>query len=399
MMSSNAYLKIKNSVLKNLNTLSLDKLDYKYSKNSDSSLFTTCFAVFVLDLFKELDEEKSDVKLQLSNYINSFQCHKSGLFNPNNKLHHDHIRNTYQLTCFALSALNILGQKPNYKIQVINNWIGKEYVESYLFKNGCHVGAPGSGNKAMFQAIFLTNEYKNTGEKKYLDSMKYWFDFHERHKNQHGFFGNSKKNYWYKGLQNSFHQLLVYNYWGREYSKLNKVSEIIPLLQDSDGHFAPKVGGGSCEDYDAIYYLLTCLNTGVRVHKSDQIIDRAITAILKNQNKDGGFCESRLSDHSVIKKIFLQLSHVMNSPNKEIFFLKLKKTAKYIFKTNDIKHTGWVAEGQRWNESTLWATWFRCLTLAEITSYREPELASKYFNFHDFIGLGIPAKKNQISLN
>ncbi|MCW8965806.1 MAG: hypothetical protein OQK82_03835 [Candidatus Pacearchaeota archaeon] len=372
---------IRNSVLQWLSTMAVDEkqIKYKFSKNSGDSLFSSCFALFILDLFKETDNLSERQKIDWSDYINSFQKKEDGLFYPEPIYHHDKERAVYQVTSFCLSALSILEKKPRYRLAVVDKWRSPECVEKYLSERGCHLGMGGSGNKAMFQAIFLTHEYEETADETLKQSINAWFAFHDKHQNEFGFWGKSGRLYY--GVQNAFHQFVIYDYWNRTYHKIEKIVETIRHIQGKDGHFSPIPGGNTCKDYDAIHFL-TCseFDQSRRV-----IFDKIKKAMFLCQNNDGGFCENKLKPIKLIKLPYL-LSFAFNGYNSALTKYRITSIAKELLKAKKLKQRKWVKEGQPWNESTLWDTWFRMLTMAEISVCLDHNLSD--FRFHKHIGLG-----------
>lgn len=367
----------------------VDRFSYNFSPTSSHSLFTSCFALFVLDLFRETDKLTLKEKLEWSEHINSYQNKTDGLYYPSDILHPDKERAVFQLTCFCLSALQILGSAPKYRLSVVDQWKSASEVRRYLFDRQVHLGKGGSGNKAMFQAIMLTHEYEKTKDELLFNCMKTWFDFHDEHQNKHGFWGANSKLTLYSGVQNSFHQFVIYDYWQRKYSNLDFIAKTVVRLQDRDGFFSPVPGGGACKDYDAIHYLLASPTTA-NSSQGRKVLKKALEANKKCWNDDGGFCESiyrPLQPHKTINYLMLaSCGH-----DWSVWLTRVKHIAKDLIRKEDKKSRKWVVEDQRWNESTIWDTWFRCLCMAEITCFLEPENHSKY-RFHNHIGIGFNPK-------
>jgi hypothetical protein len=249
---------LKSTVLNWLNSLKVGKsrFEYKFSPGTSSSLFTTCFALYILDLFQETDNLSLEEKKEWANYINSFQSESDGLFYPNPLYHPDKERDVFQASCFCLSALSILESETEIQNLYVDQWRTRENVEQYLKERGCHLGKGGSGNKAMFQAILLTHEYERGKDHVLLESINTWFDFHNRYQNSFGFWGKGRQGQLYKGLQNALHQFVIYEYWNRDYPRLEKVAHTALKLNDQEGFFSHLPGGDSCKEYDALHFLL-----------------------------------------------------------------------------------------------------------------------------------------------
>jgi len=387
MTSINGMHEIREPVLKWLESMRIDgsNVRYKFSETSGDSLFTSCFALFILDLFRETDNLSEKHRQEWAEYIQSFQHEEDGLFYPDPIYHPDKERAIFQATCFCLSALCILGETPKHRLSVVDRWRTKENLEEYLIGRGCHLGHSGSGNKAMFQAILLTHAYEITGDEDLRDAIEIWFEFHDRHQNEYGFWGQGERGRLYAGMQNAFHQYMIYEYWGRNYPNIEKVMDTVLKLQDDDGYFAPVPGGGACKDYDALHLLL---NSGY-VKLSDniiQILEKAERAIKRCWNEDGGFCENRLRPIGV-KQLPKIISFILHGENLQVKKLRAHNVAVEVFKRRAMKSRRWVPENQSWNESTLWDTWFRSLSLAEVSNTLHGT-SDSMFRFHNHIGIG-----------
>lgn len=376
------YDLLKDRVLNWLRTLKVEgrDFDYKFSSTSGHSLFTTCFALYILDLFKETDKFTEEKKLNWAAYINSYQNPDDGLFYPDPIYHPDKERAVFQVTSFCLSALAILGSKPTYNLKIVDEWKEKGSVKKYLAERGVHKGKGGSGNKAMFQAIFLTHEYEKTNDPILLESIEEWFEFHNEHQNELGFWGatNIMRNTLYGGVQNAFHQLVIYEYWKKEYSNLDKINDIITYLQDYNGYFSPYPGGDSCKDYDAIHFILNNFHG----NRQKQIY-KMVLANNKNWNRDGGFCENIYKPYSL--KHAFKIFNFVCSKKLSVFRYRLIYTLKELIKNKNKLNRKWVKESQKWNESTLWDTWFRCLIFSEISNFTDEKYPVKYLKH---IGIG-----------
>jgi len=389
MTSTNILRAIREPVLKWLETLRIDgsRFRYRFSKTSGDSLFTTCFALFILDLFKETDNLSDREKSAWADYIKRFQREEDGLFYPDPVYHPDKERAIFQATCFCLSALSILGEKPKYRLSVVDSWKTNESVEKYLMDRGCHLGYSGSGNKAMFQAIFLTHAYENTGDERLLEAMEDWFAFHNGHQNRRGFWGRGERGRLYAGLQNAFHQYVIYEYWERAYPRIETVAETVLRLQDREGYFAPTPGGDSCKDYDSIHMVLSHPGIGFQIRNKDRL-EKSVLAIMKCRNTDGGFCDK--NKYGRIYNIPYVLLYLLRDTPRDIRRVRSEKIMKSILKRKYQNDRRWVKEKQPFQESTLWDTWFRCLTLAELDCALSNN-GFDGFRFHTHIGLGYNA--------
>lgn len=380
---------IKSRVLNWLDSLKVPKncYGYRFSANADNTAFCTCFALFILDLFKETGKLTNQQRQGWIGYIQSFQNQQNGYFEPRNYFLKDKERNSYQLTCFCLSALRILDSAPLYPLLFIEQWKTPEDIRKYLIERCCDKGLPGSGNKAMFQAVFLTYEYERNGDPQLLKKIDTWFEFHDQHQNRNGFWGKDLRSHYLYGMQNGFHQLVIYFYWKRKVPNLKKIIDITLNCQDVAGFFAPTPGGEACYDYDAIHILTTAYN--MIDYKRPQIkasLAKAAKAIAGSQNLDGGFCQSKAKMENALD-FMKQIPFYLYSRLPYLWYFRSKANIGVLLKKRHRIHTGWTRGSRTRHESNLWDTWFRSLALAQISCILNDK-DSTDFNFHKTIGLG-----------
>lgn len=364
---------------------------YRMSASSDSSLFTSLFALFVFDLFGEVGRWNPAKRNVWIDYINSFQDEGTGLFLPYPAYTDFGTKTDFQLTSFCLSALHMLNGEPKYQLNFLNTWTHQDDVNRYLTEQGCLEGRPGSGNMAMFLAIFLSYQY-DKNESSAADNIAEWFYQHNKFQNRStGFWGNGIRKQYYSGFQNAFHQFVVYNYWDQRIASYEKIVDSVIAIQDSHGHFTPTPGGGACFDYDAADVLINLgLKNNYRSNDIKKVLQKLFYAVLDNQNPDGGFCESNKIEHSKTYTLAKNFSNIFSGPKPLLWFVRLAMTMHLALKRGHKLNTHWTNTGTDRYESDLWSTWFRCLTLAEISEAIDIEhpVSKLEWHFQDFIGLG-----------
>ena len=383
---------IKSEVMNWLRTLKIpsESCRYRFSSSSDDTVFCTCFALFILDLFKETEKFTEMEKQSWVSYIQSFQNEEFGYFEPEQYYHKDRERNRYQLTCFCLSALGILDAEPKFPLNFIRQWKTPDDIKKFLYERGCNEGKPGSGNKAMFLAIFLIYKYERTKENHLLEKINAWFEFHNETQNRNGFWGKDLKSHYLHGLQNGFHQLVIYFYQQKEIPKLDRIIDIALMSQDRRGFFAPTPGGEACHDYDAVHILAMAFRiTDYRRDDIQASLQKALDAILSTCNSDGGFCQSK-SKLSGLTDFLKYVPTYFSNWSPYLWYYRARVSFGTVLKQKNEIYNGWIQKPILWNESNLWDTWFRSLALAEIVqTINEPVLQDfKDVNFHKTPGLG-----------
>jgi prenyltransferase beta subunit len=383
--------KIREIVLNWVRSMQVDPINFKMSAISERSIFASCFALFIYDLFDEVENFSKQRKISWIEYINSFQDEETGYFIPENHSDRSNTKAVQQLTTFCISALKILGATSIYPLNFISQWMSKKNLFDYLKSKGCFKGFPGSGNFAMFVAIFLTNQYETLDDNVALNRLNDWFDFHNSFQNEtSGFWGKSIGQKYFSGFQNAFHQFEIYDYWKKDIKHYKKIVDMILLLQDNKGHFSPTPGGGGCFDYDAAAILIKFGHRkNYRVPDIGHALERLMDAILRNQNEDGGFCESKIMP-TRMRQVFQpsNLKFILTGRQPYVWYFRLRKTASNSrYSRQDIVNH-FYPNGIKRNYSDMWNTWFRCLTIALIDTivYRFNDCPQ--WNFQKSIGLG-----------
>jgi len=386
------HISLRSKVLDWLQTLRIRGHQFRYqlSSASDDTIFCSCFALFILDLFGETKNFTNEERQGWISYIQSFQDMEHGYFEPETYYHSDKERICYQLTCFCLSALTILGAEPKFQLKFIEQWETPEDIKKYLYDRGCNEGKPGSGNKAMFQAIFLTYEHERMKDKNLSEKINAWFEFHNETQNRNGFWGSDLRSHYLHGLQNGFHQFVIYFYWQKEIPKLDRIIDIALMSQDKEGFFAPTPGGEACHDYDAIHTLaMACRKTDYRKNEIETCLSRALEALPSTQNSNGGFCQSKCKMTRLVD-FFRYIPFYFSNSSPYLWYYRMRVCLGVVVKQKSPIYTGWTEKPRFWNESNLWDTWFRCLALTEIAHTIDDNRLEDFrnANFHKAPGLG-----------
>jgi hypothetical protein len=384
---------LKRRVVSYLADSQIGPCQYRINNGSDGNIYTSCFALFIYDLFKTTEDWSDKIRFRWVDYINSYQDKETGYFIPEGYTGNLDEKPVHQLTCFAINALKILGEQPKHPFNFLSTWRKFEDISSYLKRKGCFEGRPGSGNLAMFLGTFLTFDYEVNNDPRSLELLNLWFSCHDETQNSRtGFWGQSLRQKLFKGFQNAFHQFVIYNYWERKIQYHDKIVDNILSLQDSDGFFAPLPGGGGCWDFDAADTLINCgLNRNYKANSIKLSLVKLFNSIIISQKEDGGFCESRKMQPGLAKLFHPDiLRFIVSSRDLNVMYHKFKTIAPiYLFNQRKL-FVHWNKKGCFWDQSDLWNTWFRCLTLAKIENaltINKDQIKHKW-KFHESIGFG-----------
>jgi len=369
-----------------------DHISFKDNENTDHNIFTCCFSLFILDLLKFTDNISLQTKIITADYIKSHQDKDTGLFYPDERRYDIFSKIPQQLTCFCLSALKILNEKPRYEIKILENFQNSSELISYLDMKGCKEGYSGSGNFALFIGVFLTHELESQNNNNYQKLLDSWFEYHEYHQNRMtGFWGPKP----YFQFQNAYHQLELFNYHNRQIPNIEKMVDNILFIQTSKGTFSP-MGMGPCWNYDAANILANAYkNSNYRNKEISNSLKKLRKIIIKNKGSDGGF-----SDLNQIGKFPQSLInypiHLLDGGfNPKLWELRIEETLKrvllpFLKDKKNLSKSSWAAGYHKLNTSNLWDTWFSLLIIGII---EEVIFSESNYRYIDKIGIGFFKKR------
>lgn len=297
-----------------------------------------------------------------------------------------------QLLSFGLSALAILGELDRDPLEDLVSEQLPHDLSKTLTALGCLGGEPGSGNQAMFIAIFLLHARDRLGLKT-QERIDDWVALHLAHMNCYGFWG-PKRGMTHLQFQNGYHQYEILEYLGVDNPRSAQAVAAVRGLADWQGHFAPYPGGGGCYDYDAVFVLTP--SGKVPDGATRTLLERTAETLISEQRLDGGFAESlyvRPRSLANIGRFARQLTGAVGS--WPLLFERLRYCLTLQRPKHDRIHTHWSRYSRRWDESDLWDSWFRMLTLARIQVALDPSKAAEW-GFIDYPGIGFhPAVRDR----
>ncbi len=380
-MRSNFH-RVQNRVLRYLETLKVRDHHFAFTRGGESNIYSSILGLFILDLFDAVNASLSLVQREsLAEYIQSHQNEETGIFEPTGVTNLNRpLRNQLQLTTFAISALDILNSEPLFGLPFEKELEDPGFIDEFFELHGVLKGNRGSGNMAMFIGIFLCILIEKNDV--HTESMNRWFLLLDQNSNKHGFWGSGEEKLYFNGVQNGFHQYVIYNFLGKKIPKAEMMLTALEQCEDRFGHFAPFPGGAACEDYDALFlYLMLSKQLGLESANSSISLDRIESAIIASQNDDGGFCQS---NYGKMKLIYMFLRTLVYKESIELKLIKIRKGLGYLLRYSNGIKVNWFNSSRGVNESNLWDTWFKCLMLAELDRVR----GYTEFKFQRVVGLG-----------
>lgn len=349
---------------------------FRLTKASDPSDYARCFHIFLAHTLKQphpLPNERLAVDIR--------EAVRKQRQQIGDGFRHKPFR---QLLTFSLSALKVLDKLREDPLEDLVEEQLPGSLNDELKQLGCLDGYAGSGNQAMFMAIFLIHarDYLGIDTQPLLDE---WGEAHIKRMNRFGFWG-ADAGMTHLQFQNGYHQHEILEYLDVKNPRLEQTLASVRGLADVEGHFAPYPGGGGCYDYDAVFMLTP--EGRVSEDATRALLLRTAATIASEQRPDGGFAESVRVRPRSITNLYRFASHTLNAFGKgPLFTERLRYGLTLQRPKHDRIHTHWSRRSRRWDESDLWDSWFRMLALARIEVAMHPERASQW-GFIDYPGIG-----------
>lgn len=374
---------IENAKIRYFNFLNLCKSpdgNHRLTPVSDPSAFATCFWIFGMHLIRK-DAILANLRGDLSYSIRRAVRDARATNAATGQLHAKPYR---QLLAFSLSALSVLGTLSDEPLEDLVIEQLPQSIEQDLHRLGCFSGRAQSGNQAMFLAVFLLHARDNL-RLPLDDQIELWIRQHINYMNRFGFWGSNRSMSTLQ-FQNGYHQYEIFECLGVNTGKAGISASSVAKLADSQGHFAPYPGGGGCFDYDAVF--LMTLGGEIPNRSAAELLSVTAGTLLSEQQPDGGFCESLYVRPRSLRNTLRSTGHVFAAlPNMPSFLERFRYGLALQRRKYDRIATHWSNYSRAWNESDLWDSWFRMLSLARIQCAMDKGAAGEW-GFIDFPGIG-----------
>lgn len=352
------------SIIKYVETLKNENGSYSSVYGMKGTLYGTCYALQTIYYLTN----RSTISEQTRDFILNCQDQQTGYFiGPefqkfdfiNNKHDNEHL--LLHLLCTVIPFLIDFRIKPKYDFSDAKKFLNKEYLIPWL-KRRDWSDAWLEGNNLLFVGELLVYFRDIEKEPKAGEAMEIWYEWLENEVDPYtGLWGTNGYCNNFTAMCGGYHQLLLYYYDKRHIPNSRKIIDTVLSLQNVDGGFSPKGGGGACEDADAVDILVNLYK--ITNYKKAQIrcsLKRCLKHLILLQNKDGGFPYKK----------GIEQSH-MGIPDTKAGI----------------------------NESTMFSTWFRVHTLALICEIlpNEKVFLKREFYFNSFVSMGWHRKWDQNS--
>ena len=350
-------------------------VDFFFTPNSDASSFSRCFGIFCFNFFLIGHEYNNSKKKIVEAIINDLDNYRSLRLKKCENILLD--KHYLQLLSFSLSALYLTSQN-ELKSLDIHYFTGPiDELKRAINYASSRPDVSTYGNINMAHAVILIwmTESGILQDSSMLDE---WVITHIANMNKFGFWGNID-NPTYLQFQNGYHQYEIFDYLSLIIKKEVEAASMVAEMADPFGSFAPHPGGGGCYDYDAIHIITRLPSSKILPYRD--LLFKAANSIIKNQNVDGGFCETHCLRPRNFKNLKKNLKHIISPmPDRKgrlVHFLRMLRSV------NNQYNTHFTQYQRQWGESNLWDTWFRLKSLDRIQVKLDPnnKTACGHINF------------------
>ena len=353
---------------------------FRFSPRSPVCLLGSCCAALACEVLSSFPLWTSTQVEAWASFIQTFQ-RQDGWFedpylqpNAGNALDSDYLRG--HATFLAVMALDALGRKPIYRLKFLDRWKDDdqlyEWIDRLEWTNpwresnwvewiGYWLLADGQLTSS---DVPITRELYPRG----FAGLLGWLDDHQDPVT--GYWGNPP----FEGPQRilcqmagAYHHYVFYYATNKHIRYVERLVDHTLSLQQLDGLFAPhRVGGGPCEDLDAIDILANMHRlTDYRRDDIEKGLKRALIALLRNQRSNGAFVYAFHSDCSAwISKSFRTLFCPTYSPG---LLKRLQTLRQYVevAKHGSVDfYGGCQGISFRIKEGDMFSQWFRPLAIA-----------------------------------
>lgn len=323
----------------NINKVGDHIAEYKYSyPSSKPTIYASCYACMIRSLYGDLDSFSDEQKKEWTSYFDSFQSPDDGLFyDPvlaNVIYNKEDWWGARHLALHLIIAYTALGSRPKYDFRFLKPFYDPSYVIDWLESRDWYDRIAFTGNEVMNYGCLLQYSRDFFGNKDAGNGLRVMLDWLEQKINPDtGMWGSQPgvdPTQLSLVVQGAYHIYPLFFYDNRNLPYNDKAIDLLLKTQNPLGGFGVQLNSSACEDIDSIYPLIRFSKiTDYRKEEVDLALKRAFPFVLANMNDDGGF----------------------------------------VFRRNEPFHYGHKEMYSGYNESSMFATWFRTLCLAYLVNY------------------------------
>jgi hypothetical protein len=313
--------------------------EYRYSVSSPKpTIYASCYACMIRSLYGDLGALSESDREQWISYFNSFQSPDDGLFyDPvlmNQIYRTEDWWGARHLALHMVICYASLGTRPRYDFSFLEPLYDLTYAINWLESRNWDDRIAYTGNEVMNHLCLLQYSRDFFGNSDAGNSLSTMMDWLEEKINPDtgmwGDFSGNNADQRSQVVQGAYHIYPLFFFDNRDIPYKDKAIDLLLKTQNSLGGFGVRLNSSACEDIDSIEPLVRFSRfTDCRQDQVNLALKRSFAFVLANRNADGGFVFSR-------NKSF-EYGH------KEMY--------------------------SGYNESNMFATWFRTLCVAYLVNY------------------------------
>ncbi|MEJ2723824.1 MAG: hypothetical protein P8175_04095 [Deltaproteobacteria bacterium] len=317
---------------------------YKIS-DGPALLYASCYAALIFHLYGHLDLLSPSERIKWLEHIHGYQC-DDGLFRDcliDIPLAAEaHWWGWHHLTLHAIMALTALGGRAEKQFEFLDKFKRRgaiiDWVQTREWKDNPAIVS----NEVQNHATLLQYARDFQGQSWCADVLSELYDWFDRHQDPStGLWGENfdSPELLSAGVQTGYHIWLLYFYDKRPIQYLERIIDSCLRTQNPLGGFGVALNSSACEDIDSIDPLVRLsLLTDYRKEEILKALQRALCWVLVNVNPDGG----------------------------------------WVFRRGEAFHYGHDLMFSRLDESCMFPTWFRTLSLAYLAQTLPHSTASSF---------------------
>ncbi|OQB68977.1 MAG: hypothetical protein BWX91_00744 [Spirochaetes bacterium ADurb.Bin133] len=316
--------------------------EYKFAGScKNPNIYSSAYACMIYSLYNKLNNFSEKEKNEWRNYFDSFQSESDGYFYDNSLLNDNYNKLDWwgkrHLVLHLITCYNNLGFVPKYKFFFLEEYYDLNKFEERLDSMFMQYEKKLSldiDNFIMNIGALLQYSRDTWKDHKAEESVKWLLEYLENKINKNtGLWTNcdiSTLSNLSRTVQFAYHLYPLFLYDNYQINLKEKIIDNVLKTQNIFGGYGVSLNSSACEDIDSIYLLIKLSEKNN--YKKESIrnsLQKALPWILANMNEDGGF----------------------------------------VFKRDEPLIYGHKEMSSIENESNMFATWFRTLSLAYLIKF------------------------------
>lgn len=325
---------------------STNNLEYKFTVlHKKSNLYSTVYGLLI-NYYINHDFLTEENRTKIKEYLDSFQNYQDGLWYDNSLLNTNYKDSDWwgarHLAVHIIELFIRINMKPKYKISYVEKFYNIKYLQEWLNSinwTSAFSDTEDIDNKIMNIGVALQYNRDYFKDEKAETSLNFILDFLETKLNlQTGMWGGYDVDNpveLSRSIQFAYHLYKLFFHENREIKFKDRIKDLVLKNQNDLGGYGENIYTSACEDIDSIEFLI---HLAQKDDVNIAILNKSLTWVLYNQNEDGGF----------------------------------------VFRKNEKFWYGHESLSALENESNIFATWFRTLSVIKICSFLNIENDFQY---------------------